>query len=173
MTIKVKGSATYGRKKLDRMKIRKEVAQRIKEYIMERVSIRGQGANGKLKGYSTNALPIFKPGAGQKPMQKPSRGWGAFYQGGYKQYRDEAGLISNKFVFSNKGAAWRDWMKATQEPDGPLRFGFSDSLNVEAADKAIENGREDMLDLNANELDDFAATYLHLAMLQIWTEERA
>lgn len=173
MTINVKGSATYGRKKLDRMKIRKEVAQRIKEYIMERVSVRGQGANGKLKGYSTNALPIFKPGAGQKPMQKPSRGWGAFYQGGYKQYRDEAGLISNKFVFSNKGAAWRDWMKATQEPDGPLRFGFSDSLNVEAADKAIENGREDMLDLNAIELNRFGQDYIELALQQIWTEERA
>lgn len=173
MTINVKGSATYGRKKLDRMKIRKEVAHRIKEYIMERVSIRGQGANGKLKGYSTNALPIFKPGAGQKPMQKPSRGWGAFYQGGYKQYRDEAGLISNKFVFSNKGAAWRDWMKATQEPDGPLRFGFSDSLNVEAADKAIENGREDMLDLNSIELNRFGQDYIELALQQIWTEERA
>lgn len=173
MTINVKGSATYGRKKLDRMKIRKEVAELIKQHIMSRVNTEGRGANGKLKGYSTNALPIFKPGAGQKPMQKPSRGWGAFYQGGYKQYRDEAGLISNKFVFSNKGAAWRDWMKATQEPDGPLRFGFSDSLNVEAADKAIENGREDMLDLNSIELNRFGQDYIELALQQIWTEERA
>jgi hypothetical protein len=172
MSIKINGSATYGRRRLDRMKIRKEIAQRIKQHIMDRVSLKGQGADGKLKGYSTNSIPIFKPGAGQKPMQKPPRGWGAFYEGGYKEYRDDAGLVSNKFVFSNKGAAWRDWMKATQEPEGPLRFGFSDSLNVEAADAAIENGREDMLDLNAGELDDFGTQYLHLALMQIWTEER-
>lgn len=171
MSIKVEGSATYGRKRLDRMKIRKQVAELIKQHIMERVNNRGQGANGKLKGYSTNPLPIFKPGAGQKPMQKPSRGWGAFYKGGYKQYRDEAGLVSSKFVFSNKGAAWRDWMKATQEPEGPLRFGFSDSLNVAAADEAIENGREDMLDLNSNELDKFGQGYIELALEQIWGEE--
>jgi hypothetical protein len=173
MTIKVTGSATYGRKKLDRMKIRKEIAQQIKEYIMERVNVRGQGANGKLKGYSTKPLRIHKPDAGQKPMQKPARGWASFHKGGYKQYRDEAGLISNKFVFSNKGAAWRDWMKATQEPDGPLRFGFSDSLNVMAADEAIENGREDMLDLNSIELNRFGQEYIELALRQIWTEERA
>lgn len=157
---------------LERFRIRVDVAERIKRHLMERVASRGMGAFGKLKGYSTQPLRIDQPAAGEKPMRKPAKGWGSFHRKGYKQYRDEIGLVSDKFVFSNKGQAWADWMQATQDPTGPLSFGFADAQNVAAADEAVANGREHMFDVNEQELDTFAEMYLERALDQIWGKQQ-
>lgn len=147
------------------MRVRRAVAQRIKEHIRDRVGRRGMGAEGKLAGYSTNPL-VISPGP--KRRVKPRRGWHSFHRGGYRQYRKEAGLEHNIFVFDNKGAAWRDWMGATQEQEGTLNFGFARDLNQMAADAAIARGREDMFDLNEGELEEFAEAYLEEALDDIW-----
>ncbi len=135
---------------------------------MERVSKYGMGADKELKEYSQTYLVVDKPGQGEKPMRKPARGWGAPHRRGYKQYREEIGLVADKFVFSNKGAAWRDWMQAVQAPDGPLYFGFDDALNVAAADEAIDNERYDMLALSGRELDTFVDEYIDTVLKGVW-----
>ncbi len=148
-----------------KMRIRRDIAELIKMHIRVRVGREGRGADGTLKGYSTNPLVLTK---GEKSRRTPRRGWGSFHKGGYKQYREELGMEAEKFVFDNKGAAWRDWMQATQEPTGPLTFGFANAKNLMAADAAVDNEREDMFDLNSAELDLFAELYLERALDVAW-----
>lgn len=151
-----------------KMKIRKEVADQIKRHIMERVSQRGMGADGPLNPYSEQGLVILKPSGGAKPKVKPARGWGKYHEGGYRQYREEAGLETDKFVFSNKGAAWRDWMQGQVEESGPMDFGFGDERNTMAADEATKRKREDMFDLNEAEADKFLEAYLDAFLREVW-----
>ena len=110
----------------------------IKNHVQERVSKRGMGASGALKGYSKK--PIYMDGPGSPPRMKPivshpsnrvvsshplsksaenrgsrkrgrpnTRKMGAEYPGGYKQYKKETGQVSNKFTMTNRGHFWRDW----------------------------------------------------------------
>jgi len=153
----------------DRAGARKKLSDRIKRHVMERVSKYGRGADNDLKGYSTSYLVVDKPLPGEKPMRKPARGWGSPHRRGYKQYRDEIGLVSDRFVFSNMGAAWRDWMQSEPSASGPLLFGFADGLNAAAADEAIDNAREDMLALNAQELEQYAEEYIDTFLKGVWT----
>lgn len=148
-----------------KMRIRRDIAELIKLHIRVRVGREGRGASGTLKGYSTNPLVVTK---GEKSRRTPKRGWGSFHKRGYKQYREELGLESEKFVFDNKGAAWRDWMQAQQDPTGPLTFGFANGKNLMAAEAAVDNDREDMFDLNEEELDLFAELYLERALDVAW-----
>ena len=148
-----------------KMRVRRDIAELIKMHIRLRVGRDGRGASGRLKGYSTNPLVMTR---GDKPRLTPKRGWHSFHGRGYKQYREELGLESDKFVFDNKGAAWRDWMGATQDDAGPLAFGFANSKNLMAADAATENDREDMFDLNAEELEIFAEAYLEHTLDLTW-----
>src|SRR3990172_1939540 len=86
---------------------RPAIAKGMMDSIRIRVSERGMGGEGILAGYSTRPLVVTTGTI--KPKKTPVRGWNAFHEGGYKQYRKELGLQSDLFVFSNKGAAWRDW----------------------------------------------------------------
>lgn len=148
-----------------KMRVRRDIAELIKMHIRVRVGREGRGADGKLKGYSTKPLVLTK---GAKPRLTPKRGWHSFHKRGYKQYREELGLESDKFVFDNKGAAWRDWMQAQQEATGPLAFGFSNGKNLMAADAAVDNDRDDMFDLNMQELELFAELYLERTLDLTW-----
>lgn len=168
MSIKGTVKAPFRAGQGDKAGARKKLSDRIKRHVMERVSKYGMGADGQLKGYSTSYLVVDRPLPGEKPMRKPARGWGVPHRKGYKQYREEIGLTADKFVFSNMGNAWRDWMQADQNPDGPLYFGFADSLNVSAADEAITNSRDDMLALNGQELEQYAEEYINTFLKGVW-----
>lgn len=143
---------------------RKILSTTLKEGIRIRVSMRGLGATGALKGYSTRPLKMF-PGA--KKRRTPARGWGAFHEEGYKQYREELGLTNDIFVFSNTGAAWKDW-KAVDPGAGPIEFGFSDGLNSMAADTAVERGRQDMFEPDAKLLDEAVDKALESILTSIY-----
>lgn len=137
-------------------KYRKVLAKHIRDGIRERVSKRGLGAHGPLKGYSQKPLKMFK---GTKPRKTPARGWGSYHEGGYKQYRDELGMPSDIFVFSNIGTAWKDW-RASDNGSGPIAFGFANGLNNMAADAAQDNGRPDMFEPDDNMMDEAAQALL-------------
>lgn len=121
---------------------RQDIAVGIRDAIRIRVRDKGSGPDGVLRGYSTTPL-VVEPGT-LKPKRKPVRGWYAFHGGGYKQYRQELGLVSELFVFSNRGTAWKDWRFFPIEERGPIAFGFAASANSQAADEAVRRGREDM-----------------------------
>ncbi len=151
-----------------KMRVRRDIAELIKLHIRVRVGREGRGADGTLAGYSTKPLVMTTPNEINKPRLTPKRGWHSFHKRGYKQYREELGLESEKFVFDNKGAAWRDWMQAQQDSSGPMNFGFSNGKNLIAAEAAIERGREDMFDLNVDELELFAELYLERTLDLAW-----
>lgn len=98
--------------------IRNAVVTHVRDYTRDRIMQRSQGAGGTpLEGYSENPLIVDYPGA-LKPKKKPVNGMpitgadgedGMFFHGGYKEYREKAGLTSNRFVFFNLGNAWQDW----------------------------------------------------------------
>jgi hypothetical protein len=147
-----------------RSKYRKAISKTVVEGIRFRVSRTGQGGDGPLKGYSKNPLKMQK---GPKPRLTPARGWGSYHPGGYKQYRQEVGLVSDIFVFSNKGAAWKDWRSNNAET-GPLAFGFTNSLNNMAADAAVENDRLDMFDLDDKLADQLVEDMLEEILTDIY-----
>lgn len=141
-----------------RNEYRKQVAKLIVDAVRIRVSTKGQGAEGVLKGYSRNPISI-EPGV-LKPKRKPARGWYSHHQQGYYQYRKELGLQAELFVFSNKGSAWRDWNYLDMADQGPILFGFESGANSQAADAAIDNGRPDMFEPGDVELNDAAQKLL-------------
>jgi len=145
---------------------RLSIAVYMRDAIRERVSTRGEGASGVLNGYSTSPL-VVEPGI-LKPKRKPVRGWYSFHIGGYKQYRKELGLVSDLFVFKNKGAAWRDWRYFDLMDSGPLAFGFASAANSEAADAAVDNGRPDMFEPGDKELNTAADKLLDIIVQKIY-----
>jgi len=153
----------------NKLRVRKAMADAIKMRIRVRVGMNGMGADKKLAGYSENPLVLER---GAKRRLEPSRGWGSFHKKGYKQYREEVGLVSGLFGFDNKGGAWRDWMEATQPATGPMQFGFANSLNFMAAEAAIDGAakgpRPDMFDLNVAELEDIGIEYLEGVLDDVW-----
>jgi len=145
--------------------IRKVVAATLANTIRFRVGTQGRGPNGVLKGYSTNPLLMADgPGAARtKPIiptkGKLGRGMSvrfAYYVGGYRQYRQQAGLSHHRFILSNRGELWRDWKGGCNSNTGPVLIGFTRAVNSEAADKAADDGREDMFDISVGELEEVA-----------------
>jgi hypothetical protein len=151
---------------LIRKAYRMSIAVLIRDRIRERVSKRGEGSTGPLKGYSTNPL-VIEPGS-LKPKRKPARGWYAFHGGGYKQYRQEIGLISDLFVFSNKGSAWRDWRYFALGQSGSIAFGFASAANTQAADEAIRRGRPDMFEPGDVEMNAAADKLLEILLQKMF-----
>lgn len=149
-----------------RGKYRQTVASYIRDAIRIRVSQRGSGADGALKGYSSRPLVVEK--GILKSKRKPARGWNSFHPGGYKQYRQELGLTSELFVFSNKGAAWRDWRFFPLVLRGPIAFGFASAANDEAAVAAVLNGRPDMFEPGDVEMDQAADLLLQELLDKIY-----
>ena len=155
--------------KVTQKRIRISVGQAIANRIRHRVQKRGEGASGKLKGYSTNPRkmsisnqgrlkPIVKPKArimrkseGSKAVSRAQRV--AFFKGGYKQYREDVGLGSEKFILSNKGELWRDWKAGMDSPTGRVKVGFSRAANMIASDLAQNDGRGDMFEPGWHEID--------------------
>lgn len=141
-------------------RIRDEVVHHIRDYTRDRIRYRGQGAGGSaLKGYSTNPLVVDHPGT-LKPKRKPVGGMpihgkdgvdGMYFHGGYKEYRDKAGLPSERFMFFNLGNAWRDWQVLVYG-ETVSQVGFGDGANAIAANAAEENGRELMFKMANDEL---------------------
>lgn len=143
------------------------VAVIVRDGIRLRVSQTGQGETGTLSGYSTNPVVATVSELG-KPKKVPPRGWGSFYKGGYKQYREEVGLVSDIFVFSNKGNAWRDWKFFPLVDSGDIEFGFSSGANSTAADQAIDRGRPDMFGADEALLDEAAQKLLDTLLDKIY-----
>ena len=149
-------------------KLRISVAQAIANRVRHRVQRSGMGARGKLKGYSTNPLlmsmsnqgrlkPIVRPkgrmvkrSTASKPVSKGKKF--AFFEHGYRQYREEVGLDASVFHLSNKGELWRDWKAGVDGDTGRAKIGFSRQVNMTAADKAQDDGRPDMFEPSAREM---------------------
>ena len=139
--------------------IRKNVGKAIRDYIFIRVGAHGKGAGGVVvRGYSTRPLNLPSDGqGGMKPMKPPTggqpRGGRMFFKGGYREYREKAGLVSSRFVLTNLGDLWRDF-KILRLGSGttPMTIGFGKTVNAIAANKAQDNGREELFLLDSKEV---------------------
>lgn len=137
--------------------IRRIVIEHIKNHTRDRIRNQSAGAGGTpLQGYSVRPLFIRWPRKGMKAITKPVGGLktrrGYFFQGGYKDYREKAGLIHNRFVFENTGDAWKDWkILSTGSGTTPATIGFSKPANAVAANAAIER-RPLLFRIDKNEL---------------------
>ena len=140
----------------------------IRDHIRLRVGKKGQGSMGALKGYSTHPLrmkpprdssrlkPIISPRKGAKGARYGDKGGSSgfmFFKGGYREYKEKTGQVSDRFTMTNKGHFWRDWKILTgRNYKGSVEIGWSRDANALVADKAYEGGREAMFDLNETEM---------------------
>lgn len=139
--------------------IRKNLGEAIRDYIKLRIGTYGRGqGNRKARGYSTRPLSIRSDGkGGMKPIKPPTggapRGNRMFFEGGYREYREKAGLESNNFVLSNLGDLWRDF-KLLRLGSGatPMQIGFGKTVNAIAANKAQDDNRHDLFLLDTLEV---------------------
>lgn len=176
ISFKIEGDLSQGFDYLERQALRRAVAQRIRNEIQERVQRRGEGAGGRVKGYSTGPMLLKAENAGRmKPIILPSTqrehagktkrtatrdATGAkwvFYRGGTEQYKRETGQVFDRFTLTNKGALWRDWrvLGVVVAADGVVDagIGFSRKENADAAGKAEADGRPDLLDVGSAEVE--------------------
>jgi len=135
--------------------IREGVVKFIHEWTRTRVLNLSEGAGGSpLPGYSTNPLTVDYPNKLPKRKTKPVGGTkthgGMHFQGGYREYREKAGLVFNRFVFFNTGDAWRDWKVLTWGEVSEI--GFDDPINAHVAALAEEN-RPLLFKIAASELE--------------------
>lgn len=145
--------------RLDKM-VRVKLGTGIRDYIRRRVGERGQGMGGTvMRGYSTRPLSLDRRGRGTSkrfvpPVGGIPRGSRMFFEGGYRQYREKAGLVSDRFVLDNKGNAWRDFRVISLGSRGgaPLTIGVTRNENAVAFNAAQENGRPTLFLLDNNEL---------------------
>lgn len=139
-------------------------------HLQSRVGTKGRGAFGKLAPYSTTPVKVREED-GLKKKQPPG-GLPRFYKGGYREYRKKVGLTVNKFVFSNTGHSLRS-MTHDIEGDGStgavLVF-MSDAASMQAAEKAVDRGREDMFDANDRELETMTGEYLTALTSELWDD---
>lgn len=145
ITIKREGSfasPTHARVAKVKKSIRKAILDYLRDHTRERVRDRSEGAGGaSLEGYSTRPLFIRYP-AKMKRITKPQGGrrvrGGSFFTGGYREYKEKAGLVYTRFNFLNTGDAWRDWGILTYGSDStPGQIGFKKPENAIAANAAI------------------------------------
>jgi hypothetical protein len=139
----------------------------IRDRIRLRVGKSGKGAKGMLRGYSKRPIrmsppndpsrlkPIISPKKGAQGGRYSKKGGGGsvFFRGGYKEYKQKTGQVSDRFTMTNKGHFWRDWKILTgRNYKGSVEIGWSREANAAAADKAYDGGRSHMFDLNDREM---------------------
>lgn len=153
-----------GRVRWIRMHMRHYLGNLIRNYVYERVSIRGLGYNQQpLAGYSTRPIAIPSDGiTGPKPMRPPvggvvsASGRSSYFKGGYREYRENLGLVSDRFVFTNMGNAWKDWRYIREESAvRPIQVGFTKKENQDAAEGAESRGRPRMFEVSDQEVSQF------------------
>lgn len=131
-----------GKVKHLRATVRKAIMEYIRDLNYRRVLMTSTGAGGtSLEGYSTNPIRIDYPGR-LKRILRPKGGvrvkGGMYFPGGYRQYKQATGQISERFTFFNTGDAWRDWRVLTYGSDStPGKIGFLKPENAIAANAAI------------------------------------
>lgn len=147
-----------------RKQMRDGIVKYIHEYTRARVLNLSEGAgNLPLPGYSTHPVTVQYPGSPKRKV-KPTGGTktkhGMHFEEGYKEYREKAGLVSDRFVFFNTGDAWRDW-KVLTFGDPVSEIGFSDPNNAMAAAKS-EESRPGLFKISEYELMQVDTTILEL-----------
>lgn len=150
-----------------RVQARATVAKWLGNYIRNRIQKRGMGAEGRLKGYSTRPVKVSQ---GLLTKRVPAGGFPKHYSGGYKEYREDVGLQTSHFAFTNTGYSMSTFAGETRagDPSSPIFVGFTDGRSVKAADAAIERDREHMFAVNDKELDKLAALYLKSVTSTLW-----
>lgn len=122
--------------------VRKALLEYIRDLNRERVLKTSTGAGGtSLQGYSTRPIRIGYPARGKRIL-RPKGGirvkGGMYFPGGYRQYKQATGQVSERFTFFNTGDAWRDWRVLTYGSDSTSgKIGFSKPENAIAANAAI------------------------------------
>jgi len=153
-----------------------EVAESI---TRDRVRQEGTGPDGMpIAGYSTRPTWVSQF-SGLKPKRRPRHGrvtqklnnrnnWVGLYDGGYREYRQKAGMRVTGFHFENFGTAWRYWGKIGPRnfkrlPNGGfiwrLDVGFRRMEDAIAAGEA-EKKRPRMFQIGPNEADVYATQFL-------------
>ena len=139
--------------------VRKNIGTAIRNYIFLRIGAHGKGEGGRpVRGYSTRPVNIPIDGqGGMKPMKPPTggqpRGGRMFFKGGYKAYREKAGLEANRFVLTNTGDLWRDFrILRLGSGSTPMHIGFGKTVNAIAANTAQDDGRHELFLLDTNEV---------------------
>lgn len=133
---------------------------RIVNYIRDRIRLKGQGQGGAgVKGYSTKPLSMRQDGrsslgkASIPPQGGIPRGKQMFFPGGYKEYREKAGLQTAHIDLSNMGNLWLGWgILRHARPGNPMAIGFRRKVDAIAANSAQENGRPTLFLLDSQEL---------------------
>lgn len=133
-------------------KILTRAADWTKNHVRHRVQVKGKGASGLLKGYSTNPITMKYRGRNKAILLNNTKGkWGR-YPGGYKQYKEHTGQESELFQLSNKGNLWKSWDRGGANSGDSVVIGFASAAEGAIATEHQENGREDMFDLNTAEI---------------------
>lgn len=126
-----------------RTTLQKEVLNWIHDYVRRRIDDLSLGeGRSPLEGYSTNPLKVPYKGIPKRRV-RPTGGTkirgGQFFMGGYREYKDKAGLVSDRFNFRNTGDAWRDWKVLLYgDLSSPGEIGFSNVDNAVAANMSQE-----------------------------------
>lgn len=135
-------------------RVRNLILHHIRDYTRTRVRTLGLGAGrSALKGYSEQPLVVDYPG-NPKAITRPTGGTkthgGMFFPGGYKEYREKAGLAADRFILDNRGDLWNDWRVLLY---GDIsHIGFSNADNAMAAVAATENDRPLLFSIDNVEL---------------------
>jgi hypothetical protein len=136
------------------------------EHIRKRIQQRGQGAGGqKLAGYSTRPVKVNH---GLLRKKEPSGGLPKRYKGGYKEYREDVGLQTDNFAFTNTGYSMSNFGHLNPGGDS-IDIGFTDANSDQAAQDAVDRGREQMFDVDDKELDRVTEIYLNSVVAGLWT----
>jgi hypothetical protein len=110
------------------------VAENLKDFIRERVQVRGLGAGeSAVDGYSIKPINI----TGYNDLQKGMVGTPGFYAGGYRSYRQQNGLSSH-FSFTNTGEAWKFWGYTLSNRNSVAKLGWGTPKDRIAAQRASE-----------------------------------
>lgn len=139
-----------------RRRVQKDLVEWIRDYVRRRIEDFSLGAGGTpLEGYSTSPLRVpyvGVPKRHKRPVGGVKTRGGMFFKGGYKEYKEKAGLVSNRFDFKNTRDAWRDWRVLVYgDLAGTSEIGFSDVNNAIAAN-AAQDKRPLLFSLDASEL---------------------
>lgn len=151
-----------------RLRAKKRAGKWTAAYIKRRIQNKGLGAGGSpLKGYSTRPLTVSR---GILKKRIPPGGFPKYYKGGYAAYREEVGLQTDHFAFTNTGASFNRFVSDVADPAAgtPIIVGFTNSKSHQAAMIAVENDRPDMFGLDKRELDKVRDVYLDSVVASVW-----
>lgn len=150
-----------------RVKARSTLGQWLGRMLRDRIRNKGMGAEGALEGYSTKPTRVTN---GYLNKRQPPEGLPKVYPGGYKQYREEVGLQTRRFDFTNTSYSLDNFSGdvSGSDPSSSIEVGFHDMRSVMAADSAVARGRSDMFALSDKELDTAAGIYLKYVTEALW-----